>query len=100
MVSMKIEDSGIEPMEPNPYGYSMSICLNEEQLTALGIDTLPEPGTVLRISALAKVEETEVEKDEEGVKREMKLQITDMDKPAVASAPIDAKAIYAKSGMS
>lgn len=88
LVSMKLPapDNQFEPYEPNPYGDGLTLELCEEQLAALGISGLPDPGTVLKITALAVVKETEVEKDEEGTEREICLQITDMSIDG-ASAP-------------
>lgn len=88
LVSMELsEQTDAYTSEPNPYGYGLTLCLCEEQLAALGISGLPDPGTVLKITALATVAETEVEKDEDGTEREMRLQITDMSIDAASGAP-------------
>lgn len=103
MVSMKTDDTGCAPCEPNPYGYGLRIRLNDDQCEALGITTPPAAGTKLAISALAFVasatQTTEQDGDDAGADVFLELQITDMGVSPAATA-VDAKAMYPNSGMS
>lgn len=98
LVSMKTDDSGCEPCAPNPYGWGMSLRLNDDQCEALGITKAIPAGTVLMISAKAFVSEAtesvEEDGDDKGPDVRLCLQITDM-------AVQDAKgaAYYDKSAM-
>lgn len=81
------------------YPYGLSLCLNDESLAKLGIDTLPAVGTELLIMAKVRVTGTRSSERQGGEKsNDVDLQITDM----ALSAPVkevDAQALYPKSKM-
>lgn len=91
MVSMKVQDDDqYEMAQPNPYGYGLMICLNEEQVEALGLDkNPPRPGSTVSVRAIAVVKRVTQESDptEEVAEGEdpndpdvtLQIQITDME---------------------
>jgi len=92
MVSMKIEYGNGGPAEApnNPYGYALCICLNEEQVEALGLSgNPPKAGATVGLRAIARVvsvtqdanpaaEAAEGENPAE-VDVSLRLQITDLE---------------------
>lgn len=103
MVSMKTDTSDCcAPCSPNPYGYGLTISLDEEQCEALGIKTPPEAGTKLKVTALAFVatatQSVEGDGDDAGPDVRLTLQITDMELTGAAAAS-DASAMYPNSTM-
>lgn len=95
MVSMKTDDSSdCYSSSPNPYGYGLSIRLNDDQVEALGIKTPPPAGTVFMVTARAvatsvtqNVEEAGEADDDTGPDICMELQITDMELKGEGSDP-------------
>jgi len=90
MVSMKVErEDKMAEVKDNPYGYGLTICLNEEQVEALGLNkNPPEAGSSVGIQAMATVRRVTRSVDAEedmaegepadGVDTVLELQITDM----------------------
>lgn len=63
--------------DPHPYGLTLS--LEDDSLTKLGIDTLPKVGATVEVRGRAKVESvSQNESGTSGVSRSVRLQITDM----------------------
>lgn len=96
MISMKNDpasedaaEAGATTMMSDPplYPYGLQIRLEEDQIAALGIKTLPAVGTKVRIVALAEVSAVSQMQEQGGeVCQCLTLQITDMDPPKPASA--------------
>ena len=63
------------------YGYGLCINLGKEQCAALGISSLPEPGTVVMLQARAVVTRTSIvnDGDNDDPEHNLSLQITDLD---------------------
>lgn len=69
------------------YPYGLTLRLNDETLTKLGIKELPKVGTKVRIVAMAEVQSVGQYKERDGdQQRHVELQVTDMDPPKGASA--------------
>jgi hypothetical protein len=66
------------PMVDNKprYPYGLCICLNEESMEKLGIDELPEVGTMIHGMFMAKVTSVRANATEENTSKGMDLQIT------------------------
>lgn len=86
MTNMKLtadeakEASCCMPEDGGPaYPYGLSINLDDETLTKLGITTLPAPGTKLTLNALVEVTNTSQYENQEGKDISISLQITDME---------------------
>lgn len=72
------------------YPYGLCLDLNDDVLEKLGITSLPPVGTVMHITAMAKVTRVSEHENEKESERCVGLQITDMAAtpgPAQASAP-------------
>lgn len=82
LTSMKTDDTAPEPMPSNPYGYGLSICLNDDQCEALGITTPPAAGSTVMITGRAFVKSAtqSVEDDGDDTRADVRLelQITDL----------------------
>jgi hypothetical protein len=84
LVSMKTKDDyavsdSLGSEMSREYGYGTCICLNDEQVRALGLqEPLPEPGTTMPIQAMVTVVCTDVHKDGGGPEYRLSLQITEM----------------------
>lgn len=98
LVSMKTDESRAYSSEPSPYGYGLSIRLNEDQCKALGIVSPPPAGTVYTVEARAVAREVtqEVENvDKPQTEVCMCLQITDLSLgPAPTQGPSAASVLY------
>jgi hypothetical protein len=90
-VSMKLappEPTSAEKMYPSmacgpdstpEYPYGLRICLQEEQLKALGLTELPETGTTVTISAKGEVSSTSAYDDQNrGVQRTLEIQLVSL----------------------
>ena len=77
-----------EPMSPNPYGYGLILCLNDDQCEALGITTPLSAGSVVTVTGRAFVksarQSVEDDGDDTGTDVSLELQITDL---AIGPAP-------------
>jgi len=70
------EDESSEPKYP----YGLCLCLDEATLKKLGIKNMPEVGQVMMISAKVQVKSVgEYESMHGGARRNMDLQITDLE---------------------
>ena len=85
MVNMKLSNS-IMAEEATPvdsqslYPYGLCINLKEESLSKLGIETLPEVGTKMKVTAEVIVVSVRSEQEQDGdMERSVELQITDME---------------------
>ena len=87
MISMKLtpaeakqETMLAEASEAPQYPYGLSICLDDETLTKLGIDpaNLPKIGAVFYIEAKAEVCSTSQYQNQQDTDTSLSLQITDM----------------------
>ena len=96
LVSMKKQpDNEAIEDKMDEYGYGLCIHLDEDQVEALGLTQLPEPGTVLMIHAKDMVTRTMVENDGEGDEKHLSLQITDMEfGPVEGKAKSSASLLY------
>jgi hypothetical protein len=84
---------------PKPeYPYGLRLCLGSPELEKLSMG-LVAVGTEMTVTAKVKVVEARQEANEQSERRNMDLQITDME-IVTAPAPINAKAIYPNSNMS
>lgn len=85
MKNMKRSESEMEgkpetmACEPSPYPYGLCISLDEESLSKLGVEKLPQIGTKVLLMAKATVESVEARATQEGKYRNMRLQITDLE---------------------
>ncbi|WKJ88766.1 hypothetical protein QZJ86_12110 [Methylomonas montana] len=95
---MKTTDSGVEAISDNPYGYGLSIYLNDDQCEALGIKQPLRAGTQVKITALAFVqsatESVEDDGDDTGNDISLSLQITDMELSGTSNAAEHAGKLY------
>lgn len=92
--SMKIERESAAMVEENEYGYGLCINLDSDQVEALGITKLPEPGSAMMIRARVVVKRTTTENDGEGPEHYMSLQITDMEIGAIEKTKPAASMLY------
>lgn len=92
--SMKMESTIPQPEMADEYGYGLRINLECDQVEALGITKLPEPGTAMMIRARVVVVRTTTENDGEGPEHYMTLQITDMELGAVEKNKPAASMLY------
>lgn len=92
--SMKREMKGAQPMMEDEYGYGLCINLDSDQVEALGITKLPEPGTAMMIRARVVVKRTMTENEGEGPEHYMSLQITDMELGAIEKTKPAASMLY------
>lgn len=84
------EDESSEPKYP----YGLCICLDESSLKKLGIKSLPEVGATMTITAKVQVKSVgKYDSMHDGVRRNMDLQITDMDL-AAAKKEVDVNKLY------
>ena len=68
-----------EEMEPRRYPWGLELHLENEQLQALGIESLPKVGQTLTIAAKVKVTRCgEEEMEGEELRRMLALQVTEM----------------------
>jgi hypothetical protein len=69
-----------EASEEPQYPYGLTICLDDDILTKLGIDpaNLPKVGAVFYIEAKAEVCSTSQYQNQDGADTSLSLQITDM----------------------
>lgn len=83
-----------QPREDYPWG--LRIHLEAEQLAALGIKEMPPIGTVLTITAMAKVVNASVSASEGSTKehRSLGLQITDMNLEPEVKRKSNASVLY------
>lgn len=105
MVSMKTGGNEVQAVGSNPYGYGLTICLNDEQVEALGLDkTTPAVNTEVGIRAVARVvmvnkrsdpaEEVAEGEDAADIDTRIELQITDMEVNQAAQPGAHAAALY------
>lgn len=86
LVNMKLGNDEYRGVDPNPYGYGLTIELDDDRCEALGIKGPIKPGTVIGLQAMAvvtrsveKLEEPgEVEEGETSNDICLSLQITDL----------------------
>jgi hypothetical protein len=76
----KAETMLSEASEEPQYPYGLTICLDDDILTKLGIDpaNLPKVGEVFYIEAKAEVCSTSQYQNQDGADTSLSLQITDM----------------------
>ncbi len=81
-----LSTAAVPPEGEQPrYPWGLSLNLEDESLKKLGVDTLPEVGVVLSLTAKVTVTSVSARDDQDGGKsRSMNLQITDM---ALGPAP-------------
>lgn len=88
MISMKLtpaeakQEAGIpsatDTADQPAYPYGLTICLDNESLTKLGITSLPDIGTPFLLVARVEVCSTSQYQSQSGADRNLSLQITDM----------------------
>lgn len=79
------------------YPYGLCLYLDDTTLKKLGIDKLPEVGTVLNVAAKAMVVSIGMNQQHDGDKEtRCELQITDM---ALGAPTVDATSLYPNSSM-
>lgn len=87
------------PSDGGPaYPYGLSLYLNDETLTKLGMADLPDVGSKLQLTAIVEVTSNSQRQTQDGKTVNMDLQITDMELASEAK-PVDAKALYPNSSM-
>ena len=103
MVNMKME-SGKEnessTLLTSP-DYPMGLCiyLDEDQLAKLKMDELPKVGELRKLIAVVSVKSVSVFEDEEnGMKRSLSLQITDLELSGIKDGDSAASKMYKKDG--
>jgi len=87
--------------EQPAYPYGLTICLDDDSLSKLGIDSLPDVGTPFLLTARVEVCSTSQYQNQGGSDRNLSLQITDMqlDAPPPVRTPEErAAAFYASAG--
>lgn len=104
MVNLKtgtdsFQDEKGETHTRDDYPYGLSISLDNETLTKLGIST-PKVGDVVMITAKAIVKSTSERQDDDGTYRRAEMQITDMAVAPDASQPqkTAAETLYGNGG--
>lgn len=97
MISMKTDDSMVMPAD-NPYGWGLTLHLNDDQCEALGIKQPLRAGSKVKIAALAFVqsatESVEDDGDDSGNDVSLCLQITDMELSGTMDASASAAKLY------
>ncbi len=87
-----------EPGDGPKYPYGLRLCLNDGSLEKLGITAMPAVGTVMQLTAIARVVSANANEQRDGdVESSIDLQITDMDmiaKPTPKSDAERAKRMY------
>lgn len=83
MTSMKMpkrkKSTLVSELDESPrYPYGLKINLEKEQLKQLGITDLPEVGSVVTLAAKCEVSSTSSFKTDNGERKDMSLQITEM----------------------
>lgn len=87
LVNMKMspeeakEECGMpEPADAPEYPWGLTLSLNDESMTQLGMTTLPAVGSKVRITAMATVTSTSADTTQGGeTEKRTGLQITDME---------------------
>jgi hypothetical protein len=102
MVNMKLSPAEAKSMlggccapteaDAPKYPYGLSISLNDDTLKKLGITELPNVGAKMKLVAVVEVCSTSQYAEQDGVDKNVSLQITDMEldtgaKPATAMYP-------------
>lgn len=81
LVNMKLQKTKAEEMYPSmePPAYPWGLCINleEEQIKKLGL-TLPAVGATVTIEAKAEVTNRGESQTQDGTRRSLSLQITDL----------------------
>ena len=78
------------------YPYGLSLYLNEDSLKKLAMNGAPPVGTKMMLTAMVEITSVSVnETAKEGTRRDVGLQITDMDLGEVKAGPSMAERIYA-----
>lgn len=88
MISMKLtpaeakQESGVtaapDDSDRPAYPYGLTICLDDDALTKLGITSLPDVGTPFVLTARVEVCSASQYQNQNGTDRNLSLQITDM----------------------
>lgn len=94
--SVSLADCCVSERQEYPYGLALQ--LNSETLAKLGMNDLPDVGTVLTLHARVEVVSVSQYEQQDGQNREVGLQITDMElrKEGVATNP---QSLYPNSNM-
>lgn len=58
------------------YPYGLCLCLQDEQLKKLGLDSMPEAGDMIHLQAIGRVTSASENETTEGVKRRVEIQLT------------------------
>jgi hypothetical protein len=85
-------DGGDRPRYP----WGLSITLDEDSLDKLGMDTMPDVGESLQLSALVDVTACSSNETDSGKRRSVSLQITDLALGTKASDSDHAEKLYGK----
>ena len=92
----KLQSEPMEIREEYPYGLRLN--LDNDSLKKLSIKTLPEVGSYMTLTAkveVSSISENQHEGDEE-LRRDMSLQITDMELAPEKSKPSMSETLYGK----
>lgn len=82
MVNMKKEkesDCGPCMSESSEYPYGLRLHLDDDSIEKLGLETLPEVSTKMKITAIVDVCGVSVDKNKDEEYKRMDIQITDME---------------------
>jgi hypothetical protein len=80
------------------YPYGLSLYLNDETLQKLGMTSMPDVGTKLRLVALVDVTGNSQRQTQDGKDVSMDLQITDMELVPAQAEPSAATVLYGTGG--
>lgn len=83
-----------EKKEMVEYPFGLRICLNEDSLSLLGVKDLPNVGEKMKLMAMVEVCSVSQFKTDDGAKRNVDLQIVEMD--LSGKSKVDPDKMYAK----
>lgn len=78
--------------KPPEYPHGLRICLSEESIKLLGLKDLPSVGDKMKMMATVEVVSVGSYKSEDGLQRNVDLQITDMD--LIGKGKVDVDKMY------
>jgi len=81
------------------YPYGLCLSLDDESLQKLGIDQLPDVGTVMHLVARVQVTSVSQYERTDGKNRDISLQITDMELKPDGGQASNPQNLYASSNM-
>lgn len=89
------DDTMLSASDAPKYGYGTCILLNEEQVKALGIDSMPV-GSRVKLSAFGVISSASVEVGEDEATPNLSIQVTDLEVSGASS--VKAEDMYQSMG--